>query len=510
MKTAAWIAIVGALGLAASGRWLVFGKEEVGGAPATSRFAVVRGPLRITVEENGYLKAKENVTIKPKFKGQGTITWLVEEGKSVAPGDVLIEFDKTQLETQISELDNSLVQFEIELEAAKANLEIQERDNQAAIEKAALALQFAQLTLERYEQGDAPNELRKLELASEKATSALERARERFQEVPELVQQGFLTRIEEEEERIRVREAEINEENAKRDLELHQTYTRRMELTKKQSDVKDADRELENARKKADINLKEKQAALAQRERQVQSTKTRLEQQRTELGYYTIKAEKAGVVHYGDPEEPWYREEVKVGSVTWQGRTILTIPDLSEMQVLVQVHEADIDKIKTDMPAVVTVDARKGESFPAKITEIASVASSANWTDETNKSFKVEITLDSTPPDLRAGVTAKVEIQVETLEDVMQCPIHAIVPEGGKHLAFVIAGGGHALREVKIGKNNAHRVQVLEGLSVGEEILLYDPRSESGASAGGKEPTNGSTPEEEGVIPGAPVAEHSP
>jgi len=509
MKITALIALLVVLGLAASKRWLVFGKEEASTVPTSSRFTVARGPLRITVEEDGYLKAKENVTIKPKFKGQGTITWLIEEGKNVAPDDNLIEFDKTQLETQISELENSLVQFEIELEGAKAELEIQERDNQASIEKAELTLQAAQLTLERYQEGDAPNELRKLNLAAEKAKSELERAKERFLKVPELVQQGFLTRIQEEEERITLREAEINDENAKKDLELHQNYTRRMELTKKQTDVKDGERELENARKKADINLKQKQAAHAQRERQVTSTKTRLEQQRTELGYYTIKAEKAGVVHYGDPEEPWYREEIKVGSVTWQGRTILTIPDLSEMQVLVQIHEADIDKIKKDQVVVVTVDARKGESFLSKITEIASVASSTNWSDESNKSFKVEITLDATPPDLRAGVTAKAEIQIETLADVLQCPIHAIVPEGGKHLAFVVKGAEIEEREVKIGKNNAHHVHILEGLSEGEEVLLYDPRSESGAGKSGEQ-KNGAAKEEESVIPGAPEAASKP
>src|SRR6185503_20749639 len=131
---------------------------------------------------NGYLTAKDNVKISPKFKGQGTITVLVEEGKTVAPGDILVEFDKTQLEQQISELENSLVQYEIELEAAKANLEIQERDNQATIEKAELALQIARLTLERYELGDAPNELRKFNLATEKAASELDRAKERFQQ----------------------------------------------------------------------------------------------------------------------------------------------------------------------------------------------------------------------------------------------------------------------------------------------------------------------------------------
>ena len=208
MKTVALIGVLVVVGVAWSGRGLVLGGEKGQAIPAGSRARVTRGDLVITVEENGYLTAKENVTVKPKFKGQGTITWLVEEGKLVKPGDVLVEFDRTELETQITELENNLAQYEIELEAARANLEIQQRDNQATIEKAELALEAAGLTLEKFEQGDVPNELRKLDLAVEKADSELGRAKERFLQVPELVAQGFLTRIQEEEERILLREAE--------------------------------------------------------------------------------------------------------------------------------------------------------------------------------------------------------------------------------------------------------------------------------------------------------------
>ncbi len=507
MKTIALVVLLLTLGLAAAGRWLPLGKEARAEVSSGALFRVVRGALPITIDENGYLTAKNNLEIKPKFKGQGTITWLIEEGKSIQPGELLVEFDKTQLENQVLELENSLVQFEIELEAARANLEIQERDNQAAIEKAELAQTMAALTLERYEQGEAPNELRKLILASEKASSELERAKERFQQVPELVEQGFLTRIQEEEERIRLREAEINRENADRELQLFETYTQSMELTKKRADVKDAERELENARKKADINLKERQAVVAQRERQVQSTRSRLEQQRLELSYSTIKAEKPGVVHYGDPSEPWSRDWIKVGNTVHQGTTLLTIPDLSEMQVLIQVHEADIDLIQEDMDVIVTVETRKEQSFPAKITEIASVASSANWTDETNKTFRVEVTLAATTVELRAGVTAKAEIQVETLEDVLYVPVHAVVAEGGRHLAFVDRAGEIEERLVKIGKNNSNQVEILEGLEEDEQVLLYDPRAggEGGlgprAEAAGPRAEEGREAEEPGTSP---------
>jgi len=495
MKTAAVIGVLVGAGIAWSGRGLVLGSERVSVPPSGSRARVTRGDLSITVEENGYLTAKENVNVKPRFKGQGTITWLIEEGKLVKPGDLLVEFDRTELETQITELENNLAQYEIELEAARANLEIQQRDNQATIEKAELALEAAQLTYEKFEQGDAPNEQRKLDLAVEKADSEHARARERFQQVPELVAQGFLTRVQEEEERIRLREAEIGQENARRERELYQTYTLRMGRKKHETEVKDGARELENSRQKAEINLKEKQAAVTQREGQVASTRTRLEQQRAELEHYTVKCEKEGTVHYGDPEQPWWRDDIKVGSTVYQGATLVTIPDLSSMQVLIQVHEADIDKVALELPVVVTVDSRPGESFSGKISEIATVANSANWTDESNKSFKVEITLEGPVTGLRPGVTAKAEIRVEALTGVLQVPLHAIVPENGKHLAFLVSGEGYTEREVEIGKHDSHRVEIRAGLGEHDEVLLYDPRaSGSGGESAGDGPASEATP----------------
>ena len=489
MKTAATFGVLAVAALAWSGRNLVLGREKGAEIPSGSRARVTRGDLPIKVEENGYLTAKENVNVKPRFKGEGTITWLIEEGTLARPGDILVEFDRTALETQITELENNLAQYEIELEAARANLEIQQRDNQATIEKAELALEAARLTLEKFEQGDAPNELRKLDLAVEKAESEFARAKERYQQVPELVAQGFLTRVQEEEERIRLREAEIGQENARRDRELYGTYTLRMERTKHETGIKDGERELENSRRKAEINLKEKQAAVAQREGQVSSTRTRLEQQRAELEHYTVRCEKEGTVHYGDPEQPWWRDDIKVGNTVYQGATLVTIPDLSSMQVLIQVHEADIDKIALDLPVVVTVDSRPGESFQGKITEIATVANSARWTDESNKSFKVEVTLDGPVTGLRPGVTAKAEIRVENLTGVLHVPLHAIVPEDGKHLAFVVKGDGYETRTVEIGKHDSLRVEVRSGLDEGEEVVLYDPRAERAESTGEPEPT---------------------
>ncbi len=431
--------------------------------------------MKITVSETGYLKAKNSVNIQPQFAREGTITLLVKEGKSVEKDEVLVEFDKTELQTHIDDISNNLIQYRTELEAAKAEFEIQKRESAAGIEKAEFELQVANMKLEMYQKGEAPNDMRKKSLAAEKAHSELERAKERFDKVPELRKEGFLTKIQEEEERIAQREKEIEVENADKDLELYQTYTQPMELQQRLNSVKDAERGLTNAREKAEISLKEKEARLTSSEGKVKSTDARLTKLGKELGFMTIRAPRPGIAYYGNPAEPWNHDQIKVGNRLGQGNTVITLPDLREMQVLIQVHEADIDMVKLEQAVLVTLEAVKDRTFQAKVTRIGSVANS-NWGNPENKTFEVEITMEPIDIELRAGTTAKAEIQVETVPDALQIPVHAVFAENGERFCFVSGSPSFEKRIMKIGKNNNHFVQILEGLKEAERVLLYDPR----------------------------------
>lgn len=471
-----------------AGGALVFGAMKVLGGSG-GMFATASGPviaaeattavrneaLPITVAESGYLKAKNSLNLQPKFESQGTITWLVKEGKAVEADEVLVEFDKTELTTQVDEISNELIQYKTELESAKAEFEIQKRESAATVEKAEFGLDVANKKLELYEKGEGPNELRKKRLAAEKAHSEHERAKERFSKVPELRAQGFLTKIQEEEERIALREKEIEVENADKELELWLTYTQPMDLAERRNAVKDGERELANAREKADIGLREKEARVQSSDGRVKSTEARIAKLQRELGFMTMRAPRAGIVHYGDPSEPWMHDEVKVGAHLGQGNTVIALPDLKEMQVLIQVHEADIDLVKLEQKVVVTLEAIKGRAFEGRVSKIGSVANS-NWGNPENKTFEVEITMLPIDIELRSGTTARAEIQVETIEHALQVPIHAVFSEGAEQFAFVVRGDAYEKRAVKIGKSNNHAVAVEQGLKEGERVLLYDPR----------------------------------
>jgi multidrug efflux pump subunit AcrA (membrane-fusion protein) len=155
------------------------------------------------------------------------------------------------------------------------------------------------------------------------------------------------------------------------------------------------------------------------------------------------------------------------------------------MQVLINVHEADIDLVKLDQVVHVTVEAVKGRMLNGKVTRIAQVANS-DWTESANKTFQTEITMEPlTDLELRSGITAHVEIQVEQLKGVLYVPIHAIVSENGANMCFVPGVTSFDKRIVKLGKNNLHYVEILEGLAEGDQVLLYDPRETSASERDG-------------------------
>ena len=64
---------------------------------------VKRGKLVVSVTENGTLESSDNVEIKCQVRGRNTVTYVVESGTYVYPGDLLVQLDTLFIEEQINE-----------------------------------------------------------------------------------------------------------------------------------------------------------------------------------------------------------------------------------------------------------------------------------------------------------------------------------------------------------------------------------------------------------------------
>jgi HlyD family secretion protein len=193
--------------------------------PSQAVFRVEPRDLRVTVTETGSLKTRNQELVRPRIPGQAKIMSLIEEGSLVKEGDVLCQLDQTDVEKEVAALETRLIQLDGELTAAKAEFEIQLSENEADIANAELKLRFADVELERYQKGEFVQEQKKREVRVEEARSSLERASRKYEQMPALLEEGFVTQAQVEEERINKVKAASEVELADLDLSTYLVYT---------------------------------------------------------------------------------------------------------------------------------------------------------------------------------------------------------------------------------------------------------------------------------------------
>ena len=85
--------------------------------------------------------------------------------------------------------------------------------------------------------------------------------------------------------------------------------------------------------------------------------------------------------------------------------------------------------------------------------------------------------LDTGLAGLKPGMSAKVEIQIASLDDVLGVPLQAVFTGGGESYVFVGDAANFQRRVVKVGMSSTDSVQILEGLKPGEVVLLSRPKN---------------------------------
>lgn len=358
-----------------------------------------RGEFRIEITETGVLRAVHSASIvAPKSQVNLQIVSIVPEGTTVNVGDVLIQFDATELQKRI---DDKIA----ELEIARANLQ-----------------KFRSEMLANQAKQRADYEL---------AEAQFQQAKLRLQQIE------FEAEIKKEEERLAMRQAEISFEQAKERIRA-QAISDSAEYRTLELKVEQAQREYEKA----------------------------LE----DLNNLTITAKQPGLVVYQEIWKGSSMGKIQVGDQPWRGQSLLEIPDLSKMEVKLEVSEVDVSKISVGMPAQVVLDAFPETKYTGKVKEVSVLARKRD-TDQDVKVFDVVVLIDSTSHLMKPGMTATVTILSQILKDVVYVPIDAIETDTA---AYVTRIGRFGMKRqlVKLGQRNDNFVIIQSGLSEGEKVLL--------------------------------------
>jgi HlyD family secretion protein len=116
-----------------------------------------------------------------------------------------------------------------------------------------------------------------------------------------------------------------------------------------------------------------------------------------------------------------------VGTMNNPGTILMTIADLSVMEVEVEVDETDVVGVRLGQPAEVRVDAFPEKSIKGTVTEVGSSALEKLTVAEESRDFKVVITLEDPPENLKPGLSASADIITAKKDDVLAIPISSLV-----------------------------------------------------------------------------------
>jgi HlyD family secretion protein len=230
---------------------------------------------------------------------------------------------------------------------------------------------------------------------------------------------------------------------------------------------------------------------------EAEQAKASLKQARDDLSKTTIYAPMAGTISDLRREEG----EIAIGS-QFQEDVIMVIADLSAMEAQVNVDENDVAAIAIGQEAEIEVDALLDQVLKGVVSEIASSANvAASGTAEQKTEFEVKISIVDPPQTLRPGMTAGAEVLTKTNDSALSVPIQCVAlrtvdqlmaegetreaaearfrsdKDGFVEVVFCIENGKAVAKQVKTGIQSDELIEIVEGLSEGEEIVTGSYRA---------------------------------
>jgi HlyD family secretion protein len=454
---------------------------DEGGAPGQDvRVAVERGALTISVLTDGTIKPSDQVVISNTMEGRTTILSLVDEGTMVQKGDLLIELDASALEERLVEQQIRVQNDEAAYIQGRENLAVVKNQAQSDVEQAQLALEFAHVDLEKYEQGEYPAEVDEAHARIAVSQEELRRAEERHEWSKVLFEEKFLSQTELQADALAAQKARLDLDLSRGKLELLREYDYPRRIKELRAEVKRTSMALERIKRKAASDVVQAEANLKAKEAVLEQSRTRLEKIKTEIGKTRIRAPQEGMVVYATSTQASWRgnvEPLDEGQEVRERQELIYLPSSKAKAVETKIHESDLQQVQVGQRAMVRVDALPQETFTGAVTSIGVLPDATSaWLNPDLKLFSVDISLEREHDQLRSGMNCAVEIIHSELEDVLYVPLQAVVMEHGHAYVYKTDPDGRAVRKpVQIGAANAHHVQILEGVKENELVLLNPP-----------------------------------
>ena len=169
-----------------------------------------------------------------------------------------------------------------------------------------------------------------------------------------------------------------------------------------------------------------------------------------------VRAPRAGLV---------IERAINPGELSDGTHELFTLANLSEVWLVANIFEKDVQSVKMGQQAFVTLDSFPDRHFPAKIVWVGDTL------NPTTRTLPVRANVANPQLTLKPNMFARINVNVGK-ETVLLVPIMSVVQKGDKSLVFVkTANGTFSEREVTTGDVDEKDVQILSGLTPGQIVV---------------------------------------
>ena len=422
----------------------------------------------------------------------------LELGQTVQiPGALLVKFEDADLREKILFQEKSVADAERDLGNAKKDLALRRIETASANRQAALDVEFAQQDLDRYIEGDTPLQLLKMEGDIALAEEEIKRAEEKLASTRKLREKGYATSLEVQSNELTIKKQQNSITQTKKQQELFLKFEQPQQKKRYEAKLDQATVEEQRTIQKSNTLVESAEGTVLRRSEGLKAQQERLVLYKEQLIKSEMRAPQDGLVIYARSSSRYNDTYIKEGALIRKGYNVIDLPDISELMAVVQVHESFVRHIKTGQKAVVRIDSLPDREFQGVVRHVAPTPDARRKYYENISVYDTHVWIQDEnsqlPEDLKPGVSAKAEIVVAELNDVMMVPVQSVTTYKGQKVVQVKRGENVVVVPVKTGQFNNRFIEIKDGVKEGDQVSLAPNIDENSETQGDRSPSTAIT-----------------
>jgi HlyD family secretion protein len=394
----------------------------------------------------GTVNSSEQTVIQCELEGgETTMLTVLPEGTTVKKGDILCELDAAAFQEQVR------IQ------------QINVSSLRATHHQAELDLEVAKMAVEEFRDGIMEQTVKTLKAQRALSYADRQAAFDRLAWSEHMFGKGYLSRSVLSSAEFSFTKVDLDMKRGQTALDLFRRFSGPMTLMT-----------LNRGVLSAQTNLNFETLKLQQSEDKLQLCLR-------QVAHCTIRAPHNGFLTYmttlrsggggGGGNSSSYNTPIEPGMTVRRRQSLFYLPDLDKMEVAALLHQTIVEHVRPGMRARVRVEGFPEHSMEGYVASIAQLPTQNTMNRVAY--FLGSVKLESFPKGLKPGMSAEVDITTGLKPQVLVIPSECWRVDHGKQVCYVAHHDWVERREIQIGQASRNMLEVVKGLTEGEEVVLH-------------------------------------